>query len=106
MSDRSERVAEVFEAALEVEARRRDAFVREACGNDERLRAAVHSLLASDARAAGFLEPASPAATDAGADPFIGQSVGRYRVERVIASGGMGTVYEAIQEQVEKSFGA
>ena len=35
----------------------------------------------------------------AGVDPLIGGRVGKYHIKSVIASGGMGTVYEAVQEQ-------
>ncbi|MGF1506177.1 MAG: protein kinase [Anaerolineae bacterium] len=36
-------------------------------------------------------------------DPFIGKSLGQYRIERVIGRGGMATVYEATQTTVNRT---
>ncbi len=95
--------AEVFEEAVGLDPSKRAAFLERACAGDSALRAEVESLLAADERADGFL--ASPlratafsrAATDPAA-AIIGQRIDRYTVLQVIASGGMGTVYEAMQE--------
>lgn len=43
-----------------------------------------------------LVEDAIPAA---GSDPFIGTTVGGVRLERVVGEGGMGRVYEGLQEQ-------
>jgi len=37
-----------------------------------------------------------------GPDPLIGQRIGNYHIKNVIAAGGMGTVYEAVQDQPER----
>ena len=88
------RVRQLFAAALEVDTADRGAFLDEECGGDDTLRAEVESLLHADKGADGFLEP--PPATPA---PERAVQIGRYKVTRRIASGGMGTVYEAEQEQ-------
>ncbi len=99
MVDPGETAARLFQAALEHEPDRRAAFLDQACGNDPVLRAEVESLLAADARASKFLEP--PLRAPSSGEPagtIIGKQIGRFRVLRAIASGGMGTVYEAQQD--------
>ncbi|HEY7233401.1 MAG TPA: protein kinase [Gemmatimonadaceae bacterium] len=95
----------ILRAALECERERRDAFVVDACGGDERLEREVASLLAAhDGMAANFLEqPAvdalGPAATmppgERTAVQLAAALAGRYAIEREIARGGMATVYLA-----------
>ncbi|MFO7695006.1 MAG: protein kinase [Vicinamibacterales bacterium] len=53
------RMKEIFQAARECEPAEREALLRELCGNDDALNAAVEAMLAREHDAAGFLE--SPA---------------------------------------------
>lgn len=104
--DRWQRTQDLFEEALARQPDERASFLNKACGDDPELRAEVESLLEHDQEAsADFMRPPEP---DPGflehiarqrPDPLIGSSIGRYRIKSVIASGGMGTVYEAVQEQ-------
>ncbi|MHC4092583.1 MAG: serine/threonine-protein kinase, partial [Planctomycetota bacterium] len=83
---------DLFVEILDLEESDRAAFLDERCGDDEALRADVEALLATDAETASFLDvPLADRATGP-------QQIGRYRICGVIASGGMGTVYEAQQD--------
>ncbi len=99
-ADRWRQVDELFHQASELAPEKRSAFVAERCAGDDDLRQEVESLLDSDSRAPAFLEtPAIEAVADTFAnDPSAigpGARVGAYRVENLIARGGMGAVYLA-----------
>lgn len=87
----------VLADALERPAAERAAFLAQACGGDEGLRAEVASLLDAEADAGDFIEtPVRPVvAPEDAADPFEGRALGAYVIERRIGHGGMGTVYLA-----------
>ena len=100
------RVQEVFDSVVERPPGERAALLAEACGDDAELRAEVESLLACNEQTpAEFMRPPEPPPgirppdTPEGPDPLIGQRIGSYQIKAVIAAGGMGTVYEAEQEQ-------
>jgi WD40 repeat protein/tRNA A-37 threonylcarbamoyl transferase component Bud32 len=101
-------VKELFLAARKLAEGERPAFLDTSCGGDAELRAEVESLLkhASDQD-----ETASRLDFD-GPSPFedldqpakrIGRKVGRYTLRRIIGIGGMGTVYEAVQESPRRT---
>ncbi len=77
--DRWRQVESLYHSALEREAPARDAFLREACREDEELRCEVRSLL--DQTESGLLNR-----------PL---QLGPYQIVGVIGAGGMGTVYQA-----------
>ncbi len=111
MMDTQQRSYEMFRAALDLATEDRAAFLDTACAGDHVLRAEVESLLSSDAKAEGFLEPpqvsglsaGEPTETLAAAPTRQLKQIGHYRIKRVIASGGMGTVYEAMQDNPRRT---
>jgi serine/threonine protein kinase len=94
--EQARRAREVFQAIRHLsESQRREALER-ACGADDALRGAVRALLSADTADPTLTGP--PPAPMAPALPGQGR-IGHYHLKRVIASGGMGTVYEALQAQ-------
>lgn len=96
-----DRLATLFERALELPRERRRPFLEEACADDSRLLAELDSLLASHDSSPAFLDDLGarvlPPVLDAlgeTVDP-IGEIVAHYRIVGRIGRGGMGEVFRA-----------
>jgi tetratricopeptide (TPR) repeat protein len=97
------RVRSILDRALELDTSARDAFVAAAC-DEPSLRAEVEACLAHDdgddgdaAWCAIAARVRATALADAAAGPPA--RVGRYTIVRELAAGGMGVVYEAVQDE-------
>ena len=117
--ERWREIERLYYAALERDAAERAAFLNDACGGDEELRREVESLLAYHGTANDFMAlPAvtadlarlSPVAsavrrTQESSVPgrLVGRVFGSYEVQALIAAGGMGEVYRAVDTRLNRT---
>ena len=99
---------QLFEEASELEGPAREAFLTEACGDNAKLRAEVEELL-QIAEEEGSSDPFSDvrieesrsaleSIVEEGGFEWVPERIGDYEIVRRIGAGGMGVVYEALQE--------
>jgi eukaryotic-like serine/threonine-protein kinase len=102
------RVEELFDAAAELPAAERAAYLQRACAGDAGLRDYILSLLDTDLAEVTVIEEAIRGALGQAMDGFAesehgaGERVGPYRIVRTIGTGGMGIVYLA--ERADQQF--
>jgi serine/threonine protein kinase len=102
-----DREEEIFDAARELAAHERAAYLAERCGQDADLRQRIEGMLAADADAGEFFKTHdAPSSTvivaDASLSPSIekaGDRIDRYKLLQQIGEGGCGVVYMAEQEE-------
>src|SRR5688500_4746546 len=107
------KVRHVFEEALDRAPEARGAFLDEACGADAALRREVDALLGAHERPGAFLAgaaaipstPASASTTPMSMAEWLRSGAvvdGKYLIEQLLGSGGMGSVYRARHLQLER----
>src|SRR5262249_27442165 len=98
--ERWQQVNEVFHSALEREPRNRADFLSQVCAGDEELRREVESLIRSHQQNSSFIdspaiEVAAEVVTDDQSELTVGQAISHYKIPRTLGEGGMGKVYLA-----------
>src|SRR5262245_35935664 len=106
--ERWRQVEQLYHSALEREDDQRTAFLAEACAGDHSLRREIESLLAHQSQAESLLEtPVMEVAAKALADDrtgsMTGQSLGSYQILSCIGAGGMGEVYCARDNRLDRT---
>ena len=107
-AERWRKIQQVYHSALEQDADSRAAIIAEACGGDEELRQEVESLLAHSEASDAFLEmpamhvAAKQHARDEAKWNMAGKTMSHYRVIRELGAGGMGVVYLARDESLDR----
>jgi len=97
------RVKRVLEEALARDGAERQAYVAEACGTDSSFRTRIEALLASSARAAGFMETPAASLLDPPVSPEqIGRILNSYQLLSRLGAGGMGEVYRARDARLDR----
>src|SRR5687767_1341043 len=93
------RIEELLQSALDLEPDQRAAFLDSACGGDGELRREVESLLAEESNPALSQHPSITALHWR---DLTGQKVSHYHIEQRIGAGGMGEVYEARDDSLQR----
>ncbi len=102
-TDQLEQVEVLFHAALEQPARARAEWLRDA-RDDSTIVRHVERMLAEHDTLGGFMEPNAGVRSEVGASGIVpGARVGAYTIVRVIGQGGMGAVYEAVQDRPRRT---
>ncbi len=118
MSNRWQKIEEIFEIAVELSEDERDAYLVKECGDDVELRREVEDLISADLEAdefieepllgshtlANFLDEKVGAMDDIenSVPPhFLGRRIGAYRLITELGRGGMGAVFLASRDDAE-----
>ncbi len=111
--ERWREIERLYHAALERDAGERAVFLADACGGDHELRREVESLFDYQARAQDFIERPAVQGGLASAvrrleqssvpGRLVGRTFGSYEMKALIAAGGMGEVYRAVDTRLNRT---
>jgi eukaryotic-like serine/threonine-protein kinase len=105
------RIDELLDAALDLPPAEREKFLAAECGNDDKLRDEVLSLLKAQERAGTFMAGSAmrvaakhlaQATASTNKTLTVGQEIGTYKIQSLLGSGGMGEVYLALDTKLNR----
>ena len=103
-AERWAQIQRIFDAAMDLEAVERTAYVSEKCGADETLLSQIEALmLAADSEedlVSDLVRSATTSLIDE--EQRLNQPIGQFKLVKVIGEGGMGIVYLAIQSVLDR----
>ncbi len=102
-----QKLSGLYHAALELEPQQREAFLQKHCSDDAELRCELSQLLTANEEAGTFLmKPAVKLNSEIGSKQsdvsLIGRAFGHYRIVSHLGAGGMGEVYLATDEKLDR----
>src|SRR5215204_2612779 len=104
--ERWQQVKQIFSSAIQYPLQERNSYLFDVCVGDDALRSEVESLIASHERSGEFIdEPAYQAATwltKEKSELKVGQKIGTFEVLSFISRGGMGEVYLAQDQRLNR----
>ena len=93
----------IFFNAVELDGKQREAYLTDACKTPE-LKKEILTLISAHDKSDNFLEepiiPLEPVSDNS--NLFIGKIFGKYKIEKLIARGGMGLVYLGVRDDEVK----
>ena len=109
--ERYEHVHRIFTCATDLPEEERSTYLEAECGDDVGLLHEIRDMLAQEPSAAGFLDPGAldgpietlRAHAESSRNALLGRTIGGCCLKRVLARGGMGTVYEAEQQAPKRT---
>jgi WD40 repeat protein len=102
---RWERIESLLQRALDMERGERSVFLDDACGSDQALRFELEGLLSNETKAESFMESPAVACVDeeiTAAACDLPTQLTHYFIESRVGSGGMGEVYKARDETLQR----
>jgi len=104
MDSNKEQIDKICNEASKLDEDSRISFLDSACEGDDALRSSVDAQLRSDFAMTADMSDAEDASSQlVTGKALIGSTIGRFQIVGIIGQGGMGCVYEAIQDQPKRT---